>query len=186
MKKFLNYIKPNKSQEKYNNEKVDKTIYNGKIKDLLNRLSVNRILSQSTNENTKWLSLEGIVCECKVVSVYDADTVTIALQWNNDIYKVKCRLLGIDSAEKRTKNQDEKKVALDATKWLQNLILNKIIWVKCGKWGKYGGRMLGELYVDKKDINTGTSINNLIVKNGFAYYYDGKKKKEFSEWYNKI
>lgn len=189
MKKFLNYIKPNKSQEKYTNEKVDNTIYNDKIKNLHNKPSVKKInnirLSQSTDENTKWLSLEGIVCECKVVSVYDADTVTIALRWNNDIYKVKCRLLGIDSAEKRTKNKDEKKVSFDATKWLTNLILNKIIWVKCGKWGKYGGRMLGELYLDKKDINTGVSINNLIVQNGFAYYYDGKKKKDFSEWYNK-
>lgn len=189
MKKFLNYIKPNKSMKKYDNEKLDNTIYNSKIKNLHNispDTNINNtILSQSTNENTKWLSLEGIFCECKVVSVYDADTVTIALQWNNDIYKVKCRLLGIDSAEKRTKNKDEKKVALDATKWLQDLILNKIIWVKCGKWGKYGGRMLGELYLDKKDINNDNSINNLIVQNGFAYYYDGKKKKEFSEWYKK-
>lgn len=180
MNKFLNYIK---STKKSDNDK------SGKIKDLHNRPLVNQNysleLAKCTDENTKWLSLEGIVCECKVVSVYDADTVTIALQWNNNIYKVKCRLFGIDSAEKRTKNQDEKKVALDATKWLQNLILNKIIWVKCGKWGKYGGRMLGELYLDKKNIKDNASINDLIVKNGFAYYYDGKKKKEFSEWYNK-
>jgi len=190
MKKFLNYIKPTKFIEKYDNKILGNTIYNSKIKELHNTHSVKKInntpLSQCTNENTKWLSLEGIVCQCKVVSVYDADTVTIALQWNNDIYKVKCRLLGIDSAEKRTKNQNEKKVALDATKWLQNLILNKIIWVKCGKWGKYGGRMLGELYLDTKDIKTSSSINNLIVKNGFAYHYDGKKKKQFSEWYKKM
>lgn len=44
--------------------------------------------------------------------------------------------------------------------------------------------MLGELYLNKNDIKTGNSINNLIVQNGFAYYYDGKKKKQFSEWYN--
>ena len=182
MKKLFNYIKP----KKYN-KNSDPSVYNVKIADLKNRSSIkyeNTILSQCTDQNTKWLSLEGLFCECKVISVYDADTVTIALYWNNQFYKVKCRLFGIDSAEKRTKNPDEKKVALNATKWIQNLILDKIIWVKCGKWGKYGGRMLGELYLDKNDFNTGNSINNLIVQNGFAYYYDGKKKKQFSEWYN--
>ena len=185
MKKFLDYIKRTKKSDKKSNP----DIYNGKISDLHNKTlikNVNTELSQCNNENTKWLSLEGIVCECKVISIYDADTVTIALYWNNRFYKVKCRLLGIDSAEKRTKNQDEKKVSLNATKWLQNLILNKIIWVKCGKWGKYGGRMIGELYLNKKDIKTDISLNNLIVQNGFAYYYDGKKKKQFSEWYKHI
>jgi len=174
MKRFLKYIKHKKSL-------TDNELYKPSKK------IDNRKLPECTDENTRWLSLEGLICECKVLSVYDADTVTIALHWNNNIYKVKCRLFGIDSAEKRTKNQDEKKAALEATKWLQNIILDKIIWVKCGKWGKYGGRMLGELYLNKKDIDSEfkSSINNLIVKNGFAYYYNGKKEKEFSEWYNK-
>ena len=87
-----------------------------------------------------WLTLDGITCQCKVVDVYDADTVTIVLPLTEKLYKVKCRLLGIDSAEKRTKNLDEKKFALEATDWLSNLINDKVIWVKCGKWGKYGGR----------------------------------------------
>ena len=80
----------------------------------------------------KWFSLDGITCECKVIDVYDADTVTIMLPFNGVLYKVKCRLLGIDSAEKRTKDTDEKKVALQSTEWLSKLILDKVIWVKCG------------------------------------------------------
>jgi endonuclease YncB( thermonuclease family) len=137
------------------------------------------------NENIPWLSLDGITCQCKIVDVYDADTVTIALHFNNQLYKVKCRLFGIDSAEKRTKNLEEKKVALEATEWLSTLIKDKVIWVKCGKWGKYGGRMIGTLYMSQEEMDNDNSVNIQIIKKGFAYSYNGKKKKNFEEWYNK-
>ncbi len=137
-------------------------------------------------ENVPWLTLDGISCQCKVVDVYDADTVTLVLPLDEKLYMVKCRLLGIDSAEKRTKNLDEKKVSLEAAQWLSDLIKNKVIWVKCGDWGKYGGRMLGNLYMTKDDLDVNNSINNMIVEKGYAYMYNGKKKKKFEEWYKKI
>ena len=135
--------------------------------------------------NIPWLTLDGIICQCKVVDVYDADTVTITLPLEEKLYKVKCRLFGIDSAEKRTKNLDEKKVSLEATKWLNELINDKVIWVKCGDWGKYGGRMIGTLYMTKEDLDANKSINSIIVEKGYAYEYNGKKKKKFEEWYDK-
>ena len=138
-----------------------------------------------TGDNVPWLSLNGITCQCKVVDVYDADTVTIVLPFNNELYRVKCRLLGIDITEKRTKNLDEKKVALEATEWLSVLIKDKVIWVKCGNWGKYGGRMLGTLYMSEDEMEQDRSINLQIVDKGFAYAYDGKKKRKFEDWYNK-
>lgn len=143
------------------------------------------MLSNITSDDVPWLSPVGIVCQCKVIDVYDADTITIILPLEEKLYKTKCRLLGIDSAEKRTKNLDEKKVSFEATEWLKDLILNKIIWVKCGDWGKYGGRMLGTLYMSKEDLNNDHSINNSIIKHGYAYEYSGKKKKKFEEWYKK-
>jgi len=133
--------------------------------------------------NIPWLTLDGITSKCKVVSVYDADTVTVIVPLNDKMYMVKCRLLGIDSAEKRTKNLDEKKVSLEATEWLSNLIKGKVIWIKCGDWGKYGGRMLGTLYMTKDDMDINQSINDEIINKGYAYKYDGKKKKKFEEWF---
>lgn len=134
-------------------------------------------------ENVPWLTLDGVTCQCKIVDVYDADTVTLIVPFNGKLYKVKCRLLGIDSAEKRTKNMDEKKVSLEATQWLSEMIKDKVIWVKCCDWGKYGGRMLGTLYMSKEDLDADRSINSMIVEKGYAYVYDGKKKKKFEEWY---
>lgn len=133
-----------------------------------------------------WLTLDGITCQCKVVDVYDADTVTVVLPLDEKLYMVKCRLLGIDSAEKRTKNKEEKKIALEATTWLSNLIKDKEVWIQCGDWGKYGGRMLGTLYMSKEDLDSGKSINDEIVNIGYAYKYNGKKKKKFEEWFKNI
>ena len=143
------------------------------------------MLEDCNVENTPWLSLNGLECKCKVISVYDADTVTVALEWNNGIYKIKCRLYGIDSAEKRTRNEEEKKVALEATEWLKSIIYNKIIWIKCGKWGKYGGRMLGTLFMTEDDMKNNKSINEHIIEKGYAYEYKGKSKLNFEEWYKK-
>lgn len=132
-----------------------------------------------------WFTLEGTKCRCKVVDVYDADTVTIVLPWNKELYKVKCRLLGIDSAERRTKNLKEKKYSYEAKEWLENLIKDKVIWIDCDDWGKYGGRMLGTLYLTEEDYKNGKSINDMIIEKGYAYKYDGKKKKKFEDWYKK-
>ena len=136
-------------------------------------------------DDIPWLSLEGVECECKVIDVYDADTITVAIPFHNKVYKVKCRLLGIDSAEKRTKNLAEKTVSLEATKWLSDLIKDKIIWIKCGDWGKYGGRILGTIYMNKESLEKDESINKLVVEKGYAYEYTGNKKKKFEEWHNK-
>jgi endonuclease YncB( thermonuclease family) len=141
------------------------------------------MFSDITSDDVPWLTPDGIICQCKIIDVYDADTVTLILPLKENLYKVKCRLLGIDSAEKRTKNIDEKKVSLEATEWLKNLILDKTIWVKCGGWGKYGGRMLGTLYMTKDDLDNDHSINKTIIKHGYAYEYYGKKKQKFEEWY---
>ena len=62
---------------------------------------------------------------------------------------------------------------------------DKTIWISCGKWGKYGGRMLGTLYMTEDDMKKGESqsINMMVVNEGYAYKYSGKKKKKFEEWY---
>ena len=136
-----------------------------------------------TSDNTPWFTLRGTESVCQILAVYDADTVTVALPFNGMNYQVKCRLKGIDAAEIRTKNKEEKKVGLTGKKFLADLILDKTIWIRCGDWGKYGGRMIGELYLTHQDLLNNKSINEMIVREGLAYYYDGKKKKPFDEWY---
>ena len=136
----------------------------------------NKKLKKCTKDNTQWLSFNGKTLECKIVDIYDADTVTLVLLLNKQYYKVKCRLTGIDAAEIRTKNKMEKKVGIEGIDYLRGLILNKIVKVICGKNDKYG-RLLGTIYY--KNLN----INEHIINKGYAYEYKGKTKKKFEEWY---
>lgn len=128
-------------------------------------------------ENAPELSFKDEFCRCKVIDVYDGDTITIIIAFKNNPYKIKCRLSGIDSAEIRTKNVEEKNAGLVAKHWLSDQILGKKIWIKCGDWDKYG-RLLGEIFLEKDT----QSINQTLMEKNLAYSYDGKKKRKFDEW----
>jgi len=144
----------------------------------------NDIFSDVTLKNTPWFTLKDITAICKVVDVYDGDTITVAVEYCRKIVLVKVRLEGIDTPEKRTKDLYEKKIALKATKWLSDLILNKNIWVKFKGWGKYGGRMIGTLFLTSDDVFKKKSINDILIQKGIATPYFGKKKIEFRDWYD--
>ena len=64
------------------------------------------------NDNVSKLSFEGETIECKVVKVYDGDTITVVFPLKykvkgipilGQMYKWNCRLIGIDTPELRTK-----------------------------------------------------------------------------------
>jgi micrococcal nuclease len=135
-------------------------------------------LKDCTTKNTKRFTFDGSRFLCKCIKVYDGDTITVAFkpfQINNDenIYKYSIRLSGIDTPEIRTKNIDEKKKAIEIRDILKEKILNKFIYVQCGKFDKYG-RLLGCVFYD--DIN----INEWLINEGFANKYDGGTKNEFT------
>ena len=154
---------------------------NNRIRDFFYNLYVIKTLSTIDPVNVGWLSLEGDVIPARVIDVYDGDTITIIFNFQRTFFKEKCRLENIDTAEIRTRNEEEKKFALETKEYLSNLILNKIIYVKCGKWDKFG-RLLGTIYSNKDDLVQNRSINNLLIQNGMAYEYTGKTKEDFNNW----
>lgn len=141
-------------------------------------------LQNSNLDNTKWFSLNGLKSLSKCIDVYDGDTVTLVIPFENKLYKKKCRLKGIDCAEIKTKNIEEKTKGLESKKILEELILNKILYIRCDKEDMYG-RSLVDIYLTEeeldKDIN---SINNRMIEMNQAYQYDGKTKKLFEDWYS--
>ena len=122
----------------------------------------------------------------KCVKCYDGDTVHIVIKFNNEFLRFKSRLDGIDCAEIRSKDDLEKNIALTGKKWLSNLILNKLIWIKCGHFDKYG-RLLITIKSYKKELvnnlNFNDNINEELIKLNFGYHYGGGKKLLFKEWY---
>lgn len=127
-----------------------------------------------------------VMLECKVLSVYDGDTITVALPFCGKLFKTKCRLLGIDSPEIRTKDAIEKVAAVLARDWLRSRIGGRRVWLQCKGYDKYG-RLLANVFEREQEAQThqgasgsgSGSINSLMVTHGHAVEYDGGTKKPF-------
>jgi endonuclease YncB( thermonuclease family) len=134
------------------------------------------------DDSIELFSLEGKKLRAKIVRVYDGDTCFAVFLLNNKPVKFKIRMDGYDSPEMKPplaqENRDKEiKAANKAKEELQNLVLNKIVDLQCGKWDKYG-RLLAKIYVDSNNKNI--YVNYHMIKNVFGYPYEGGTKKQFS------
>lgn len=116
----------------------------------------------------------------KVLRVIDGDTVEIEAPYLPAPLapKLSIRVYGVDTPEKGWRGQCDKERALgesatDFTKQLVNYA--DVIQVEIRQWDKFGGRVLGDLWVD------GKSLTAMLVENGFARPYFGDKKKSWCE-----
>jgi endonuclease YncB( thermonuclease family) len=171
----------------------------------MNFLFNNEKLSNYNIHNTNKFSLNVLFKEefvkARVVNIYDGDTITVVLPINNNFYNFKIRLAEIDTCEIKSKNEENKLLAIKAKKRLCQLIipdfnfndennkeLNKeldkilnekcyIIKIKLGEFDLYG-RILGYLYDNKADIRTPIeqSFNHILINEHLAYKYEGKTK----------
>lgn len=117
--------------------------------------------------------------KCKVVSVYDGDTITVAAYLKGDpqCYKFKVRLNGIDSPELRGSSTTEKQYAIESRDALKERILDQEIYLNIVGTEKYG-RILGDV------IYKGENINKWMVEKGYAIVYDGGTKHKDPKWNN--
>ena len=107
----------------------------------------------------------------KIVKVVDGDTVDVEIDLGFSLTKKeRIRLAGIDTPETRTRDEEEKKLGIDAKEYLSmRLESSKNLIVKTEKDGKYG-RMLGWLFDDNR------SINRDMTDLGYAWVYAGGSK----------
>ena len=132
---------------------------------------------QNSTDKTPIFTLDSKEFNAKCTKCYDADTVHLVFLYNGQLSRWTCRLEGIDSAEIKSNDEQEREFAIKSRDYLKGLILDKIVTIKCGKFDKYG-RLLVTINLDE------LNINNHLVKNGYAYSYNGKTKKAFREWHN--
>lgn len=114
----------------------------------------------------------------KVVKVIDGDTVKFQVGFLpkelGDLISV--RQLGIDTPEKkpRAKCDKEAELGAKATEFTKAAVSSaKVIDVQLKEWDKYGGRVLGNILLDGKDLG------KLLLDAGLARPYFGEKK---SDW----
>ena len=111
----------------------------------------------------------------KVLKIVDGDTIDVRIDMGFDIkYKSRVRLYGIDTPESRTRDLVEKKYGLKSKKYLKEALLNgkrKIIKTHRGEQTGKFGRILGEIFIDGKNINLD------MCEKGYAVHYHGQNKK---------
>ena len=90
------------------------------------------------DEKVKEFGFDGEVKEAKVVSVYDGDSCRVVFPVLRKLYKFNYRIKGVDTPELRTKNKKEKEYGLLVRDKLKEKILNKVVWIECGDFDKYG------------------------------------------------
>ena len=122
----------------------------------------------------------------EIAKVLDGDTIDVIIDLGFDLYKKeRVRVAGVDTPEKRTKDDEEKALGYDATHWLEEkldgaikgeddlIIRTELV----GGVGKYG-RLLGWLYIGDAEV----SLNEQMITEGYAWAYDGgTKQKNFEE-----
>jgi endonuclease YncB( thermonuclease family) len=113
---------------------------------------------------------------CKIIDVYDGDTITVGTVVNNKGVQYRIRMRGIDTPEIRTKNLEEKEAGYRARDFLAKHCLGRVVTIENVTNDKFGGRYLGEVFCD--DLN----LSYLMIMNGHARAYDGGKKLDFSQW----
>ena len=144
---------------------------------------------------TPYLSLDGLVTQARVVSVYDGDTLTLVIPFHNSFYKFNCRMMGIDTCEIKSKLQENKTTAIRArnrvlqligvpiididmtltrTK-IQSLLAEKIYtcWIKCYHTEKFGRTLVDVRMIE--DISSPT-IAQILINEKLAYEYSGDTK----------
>jgi len=118
--------------------------------------------------------------------VVDGDTIDVTIDLGFDLYKKeRVRVAGVDTPEKRTRDDEEKALGYDATHWLEDKLNGAIVGdddliIRTeldGGVGKYG-RLLGWLYIGDAEV----SLNEQMIEEGYAWSYDGgTKQKNFEE-----
>ena len=118
--------------------------------------------------------------------VVDGDTIDVTIDLGFDLYKKeRVRVAGVDTPEKRTRDDEEKALGYDATHWLEDKLNGAIsgdddLVIRTelvGGVGKYG-RLLGWLYIGDAEV----SLNEQMIEEGYAWAYDGgTKQKNFEE-----
>ncbi len=127
---------------------------------------------------SNFANAEEVTYNWKPIKVLDGDTVKFEAPWVPKPLKqeISVRVLGIDTPEKKPRNKcdQEDGLAQKASKFTKDKIANaKSIQVKVEDWDKYGGRILGHIIVDDKNLG------NELIENGLARAYQGEAK---SSW----
>lgn len=136
-------------------------------------------LKDATYSKTPAFTIKDYKAWAKVIKFYDGDTCYLALFYNDQLVKIKCRVAELDTAELKSKDPREIEHAKRALDRFKELCGDDcLVWVHIKKADKYG-RFLAVFYSNEDELDP---FHETLINEGLAYRYDGRTKTEFSEW----
>lgn len=140
---------------------------------------------------TPEFTLNGTCTNGRLVDIIDGDSLSIILPVFDNYYRYSVRINGIDTCELKSKNQENKTLALQARSCLLKLVTGKdypttlsrqeikqilnenvfVVYLKCLDFDKYG-RLLAEIYTTGSHF----CFSQHLLDNKLAYKYTGKTK----------
>ena len=59
--------------------------------------------------------------------------------------------------------------------YVKNILLYSNVFIIPLKWGKWGGRMIADVFINDNEL-----LSDHLIEMGYANEYNGKKKKEWT------
>jgi endonuclease YncB( thermonuclease family) len=124
------------------------------------------------------LAVEPVVYKATIIRVIDGDTVVIPATYLPQPLKqeIAIRVFGVDTPEKgfRAKCPEEDAKGKEATEFTKAAVAKaKKVEVALHAWDKYGGRVLGDVILDR------VSLRDMLINKGFARAYYGDAKQSW-------
>jgi endonuclease YncB( thermonuclease family) len=123
---------------------------------------------------------DGVTYDYPLTRVIDGDTVAFQANFLPEPLKkeLSIRVFGVDTPEKgfRAKCPKENTLGQTATEFTKQTIRDsKKTEIVIIDWDKYGGRVLGDVFLD------GKSLREMLIKKGYAREYYGDAKKSWCD-----
>ena len=114
----------------------------------------------------------------KIEKVLDGDTIKFKVDFLPVEIKpfISIRINGVDTPEKKPRNKCDKEdeLAQKASKFTKDAVSNaRSVRVTISGWDKYGGRILGDVILD------GKNLSSMLINSGFAREYHGEAKQSW-------
>lgn len=114
----------------------------------------------------------------RIEDIYDGDTVKIIVLLGDLPVKISLRILGVDTPEIKNgegRLPEERHAAIKVRDYMRTLFSNNIAKICIRDWDKYGGRVLGDLFLEN-----GENVAEILIRGGWARPYHGEKKKPWT------
>lgn len=149
---------------------------------------INKPKTWPNPKNVPRVPRKGEIVLARVYNVYDGDTCSVIYEHGTKYINLNIRVMGVDCPEiNPTVSNDqsikelEKEAAIFVRDKVRKMILDNDVRVKLIKWDKYGGRVVGAIFLPSKFENRWITLTEYLLSNDYGKPYSGNKKNDWTK-----